>query len=92
MTKLLEKDLVYKNIGCAMTVNKELGHGLREKTYERALYLELKYQGIIYSQQSRYPVLYRNETIDEYIPDIKVEDKVIIEIKTVDAIMDEHRG
>ena len=92
MTKLLEKDLVYKIIGCAITVQKKLGHGLREKTYERALCLEFKYQGIEYSQQSRYPVIYRNETIDEYIPDIEVENKVVVEIKTADTIMDEHRG
>ena len=37
MTKLIEKDLVYRIIGCAMAVHNEIGHGFREKTYENAL-------------------------------------------------------
>jgi len=43
---LLEKELIYKLAGAAMAVLNELGHGLREKTYERALVLELRHFGI----------------------------------------------
>ena len=92
MTELIEKDLVYKIIGCAMKVHNEIGHGLREKTYERATCVEFNHQKIIYTKQSKYPVFYRDELIDEYIPDLEVEGKVIVEIKTVDTIIDEHRG
>ena len=92
MTELIEKDLVYKIIGCAMKVHNEIGHGLGEKTYERAICVEFNHQKIIYTKQSKYPVFYRDELIDEYIPDLEVEGKVIVEIKTVDNIIDEHRG
>ena len=45
--ELIEKDLTFKVVGCAMTVLNGLGHGLREKTYERALCVEFQYQCIL---------------------------------------------
>ena len=42
--KWVENDLVYQITGCAMAIMNELGHGLREKTYERACCVEFKYQ------------------------------------------------
>ncbi|MCH8069750.1 MAG: GxxExxY protein [Candidatus Marinimicrobia bacterium] len=92
MTELLEKDLVYKIIGCAMKVHKELGHGLREKTYERGMCVEFVYKNINFNQQKKYPVYYRGEIIDEFIPDLVVEKRIVVEIKTVVTISDEHRG
>lgn len=92
MTELLEKDLVYKIIGCAMKVHKELGHGLREKTYERGMCIEFVYENINFNQQKKYPVYYRGEIIDEFIPDLVVEKRIVVEIKTVTTISDEHRG
>ena len=89
---VIEKELVYRIVGCAMAVNNEIGHGLREKTYERALCLELEHEGISYSQQTKYPVHYRGKIIDEFVPDLAVENKVIVEAKTVESIRDEHRG
>ncbi|NIR53068.1 GxxExxY protein [candidate division KSB1 bacterium] len=74
-----------------MSVN-TLGPGLREKTYENALCVEFRHQGIEYSQQARYPVYYRNELIDEFVPDLVVEQRVIVDIKTVESITDDHRG
>lgn len=75
-----------------MAVRNSIGPGLREKTYENAMCVELRYQGINYSQQSRYPVFHRGELIDEFVPDLVVEERVIIDNKTVDTIIDEHRG
>jgi len=92
MVELLEKDLVYKIVGCAMAVHNEIGHGFREKTYERALCVEFNHQGLEYTQQSVFPVMYRNEKIDRYIPDLIVENKIIIETKTVENIIADHRG
>ena len=54
MVELIEKDGVYKIVGCAMEVLNELGHGLREKTYEKALCIEMKSQNIFYEQQKVY--------------------------------------
>ena len=90
--ELIEKELTFQIVGCAMTVLNELGHGLREKTYERALCVELKHQGILFQQQHSYPVYYRGEHIDDYIPDLEVEGRLIVEIKTVDKIISEHIG
>ncbi len=92
MTKLIEKDLVYKIVGCAMAVHNEIGHGFREKTYENALCVEFKHEGLEYAQQSAFPVMYRNEKVDRYIPDLIVENKIIVDTKTVESIIDEHRG
>ncbi len=92
MTKLIEKDLVYRIIGCAMAVHNEIGHGFREKTYEPALCVEFKHEGLEYAQQSAFPVMYRNEKVDRYIPDLIVENKIIVDTKTVESIIDEHRG
>ena len=90
--KWVENDLVYKIAGCAMAVLNELGHGLREKTYERALCVEFKRQNVAFDQQHVHPVNYHGEHIDDYIPNLEVEGRVIVEIKTVDAITDEHMG
>ena len=89
---MLEKELVYKIAGCAMTVLNELGHGLREKTYERALCVEFNIQKIVFDQQKIYPVYYKNIKVDEFIPDLLVENKVIVDLKTIENITDEHRG
>ena len=92
MTKLIEKDLVYKIVGCAIAVHNEIGHGFREKTYENALCVEFKHEGLEYAQQSVFPVMYRSEKVDRYIPDLIVENKIIVDTKTVESIIDEHRG
>ena len=92
MADLIEKDLVFQIIGCAMTVHNEIGPGLREKTYENALCVEFRHQGIQYSQQTHYPVHYRGELVDEFIPDLIVEQRVIVDTKTAESIIDVHRG
>ena len=71
-----------------MQVLNELGHGLREKTYERALCVELDHQKISYEQQKRYPVLYRNVKVDEYIPDLEVEKILLLDTKVIAKIGD----
>jgi len=88
----VESDLTYKVVGCAMTVLNELGHGLREKTYERALCIELRHQGLFVDTQKAYPVFYRGDHIDDYIPDIEIEGRLIVEVKTTESIVDEHIG
>ena len=90
--ELIEKDLTFRVVGCAMAVLNELGHGLREKIYERALCVEFQHQGIHFQQQHIYPVYYRGEHIDDYIPDLEVEWRLVVEIKTVDKIIPEHLG
>ena len=90
--ELVEKELTYRIVGCAMAVLNELEHGLREKTYERALCIELRRQGLDFQQQHIYPIYYHGEHIDDYIPDLEVDDSLIVEVKTVEKIIDEHIG
>ncbi|MDT8391074.1 MAG: GxxExxY protein [Lentisphaeria bacterium] len=88
----LHKDLTGSIIGAAMVVHNEIGHGLREKTYENGLCVELGIQKIRFGKQSRYPVFYRDVQIDEFIPDMVVDERVIVENKVVESITDEHVG
>jgi GxxExxY protein len=81
-------ELVFKLNGAAMTILNALGHGLREKTYERALCVEMDYLGIRYDQQKHYPVFYREVKIDEYIPDLEIEDTLLLDTKVVPKIGD----
>lgn len=88
----VETDLCFKVTGCAMAVLNEIGHGLREKTYERGLCVEFSEQGLAFNSQHEYPVIYKGTQIDLYIPDIEVEGRIIVETKVVDHINDEHIG
>jgi GxxExxY protein len=90
--QLEEKDLVFQIVGCSMEVLNELGHGLREKTYERALCVEFRLQEIRFSQQAIYPVHYKGEKIDDYIPDLIVEGRVVVDTKTIESIGDDEAG
>jgi GxxExxY protein len=54
--ELKNYDIVYQVVGFAMEVINELGHGLREKTYEKALIVELKRNNFLFSQQKIYKV------------------------------------
>ena len=75
-----------------MEVHNEIGHGFREKTYENALCKELQFIEIPYDQQRKFDIRYRDSVIDEFIPDLIVNDELIVELKTVEKIIDEHKG
>lgn len=84
-------DLSFKVIGCAYEVHKELGAGLLESVYEACLCYELSKLNIAYERQKVLPVLYKDEKIDcGYRIDILVENKIIIELKTVENLLPIH--
>ena len=66
-----------------MAVLNELRPGLDEKLYERALLLELTQRGHKVSQQRPYPVHYRDVHIGSLVPDLIVDDQVIVEAKVI---------
>ena len=84
--ELLCKEEVYQVVGCAMEVLNTLGNGLLEKPYENALAVEFKKQGIPFSQQPRFPVTYKSVHVGEYIPDLIVAEKVIVDTKVIEKI------
>jgi GxxExxY protein len=77
-------------IGAAYEVSNTLGAGFLEKLYERALVSELTLRGISVQSQVVYPVTYKGTIVGEYIPDLVVEDRLIIELKCVDRFAPVH--
>lgn len=85
------KDIVYKIIGAAMTVHKELRWGLAEPIYNEALHLELLNLGIDNEREVHLPCYYKGQLLSKYYKmDIVVGD-IIVELKSVDEIISEHR-
>jgi len=91
-SELLHKELAFQIVGAAMEVLNTLGHGLNEKVYENALIVELRQRGIKTDQQKRFKVLYKNVLVGEYIPDLVVEDTIIVDAKVIEAISDAEIG
>jgi len=87
---ILYKDLSYKIIGIAMRVHSKLGYGFLEKVYENALMVLFRREGIEAKQQVPITVYFEEEVVGNYYADILVEDKVILEIKSVENIIDAH--
>jgi GxxExxY protein len=90
--KFLYKEEAYKINGCAMEVLNTLGHGLWEKPYENALVVEFELGKIPYAQQRVYPVVYKEVQVGEYIPDLIVFDKIVVDTKVVNRISDHEVG
>jgi GxxExxY protein len=78
--------LTYRINGAIFEVNRVLGAGFLEKVYENALRVELKKQGLKADSQVPISVKYKDEVVGEYLADILVEDKVILELKAVDKL------
>ena len=88
---ILENEISSKVIGAAITIHKELGPGLLESTYEICLAYELREMGLTVKQQQALPVVYKNVKLDAgYRIDLLIENKVIVEIKSVEALADIH--
>jgi GxxExxY protein len=85
-------DSTYQINGATYEVNRELGSGFLEKAYENALMLELKERGLRAENQVPIRVKYKGREVGEYLADIVVEDKVLIELKTVDSIQKLHEA
>ena len=81
-SKLLYEEESYKIRGACFRVYNTLGGGIKEKIIERALAKELQVQGFEVGHQIRVEMSYRGETIGTYIPDLVVDDKIMIELKS----------
>ena len=79
-------------VDAALAVHRELGPGLLESVYEAALAYELEDRGLRVRRQVSIPVHYRNLRFDEgYRADLVVEDKIIVEIKSVESLHHAHK-
>ena len=86
-------ELTSKIIGCAIEVHKSLGPGLLESAYEECLSYELSKAGLKIERQKALPVVYKEIKLDcGYRIDILVENAVVIELKSVDALNPIHEA
>ena len=86
-------ELSNKVIGCAIEVHRNLGPGLLESTYEQCLAHELKQNGIFFKLQYPFPVEYKGVKLDCcYRLDILIEDKLIVELKSVEKLAAIHEA
>jgi GxxExxY protein len=93
----MEKELKYaettgKVLGCAFDVIKELGAGFLESVYEKAMVVALGQAGLAAKSQYPIKVMFRGQCVGDFYADILVEDKVILELKAVKALMPEHQA
>lgn len=86
-----EEDQILKTVvGAAYEVSNVLGPGFVEKVYERALVRELTGKGLQTKSQVRFAVLYKGQCVGEYVADLVVEDRILVELKCVDDFLPQH--
>jgi hypothetical protein len=71
-------------IECAIEVHRALGPGLREKTYDEALAIEMLERRMVFERQVRIPVQYKGHLVGEYGLDFVVGNTVVVEVKAVE--------
>lgn len=88
-----ENDISYKVIGCAIEVHRQLGPGLLESAYQECLFYKLKKEGLQVEKEKSMPLVFEEVKLDVgYRIDLLVESKVVIELKSVEALNDVHRA
>jgi len=93
MSTILYKEESFKIIGACFNVYKDKGSGFLESVYHECLEIEFRFQGIPFSSQKELELFYRNEKLKQtYKPDFICYDRIIVEIKSVAKLIDEHRA
>ncbi len=91
--KMKHEDITKRIIGSAIEVHKHLGPGLLESIYERCLDYEFSLSGLKSERQKQVLVYYKDLELDADLrADFVVENKVVVELKAVDAVHDVHRA
>jgi GxxExxY protein len=89
---LMEGELTAKIIGAAFRVQNTLGAGFLEKVYENALSIELRKCGLAVESQKGFPVRYEGTVVGDYLADLVVSAKVIVECKAVNNLDPVHEA
>lgn len=82
MVELVYPELSYKIVGVLFSVFKQLGGGLQEKIYQRALRSAFQRQGLSFAEQVRFDIEINGESIGRYYFDFVIEEKIVLEIKS----------
>lgn len=85
---LPNNDITFRIIGSAMRVHSTLGPGLREKPYENALCIDLMENDFQVDQQRAFPIFYHEQPVGDCIPDIFVNEEIVVDVKSIDHIGD----
>ncbi len=87
----IENEIATKIIGCAIEVHRQLGPGLLESAYQECLRYELAQAGLDVVGERPMPIVYKDIRLDHgYRIDLLVENRIVVEIKAVDALTDVH--
>ena len=90
MAEIIEKELSYLVMQAAYEVHNNLGPGFPESIYETAMIRELMARNLVLQRQKRIVVNYKGEPLGEFILDLTVNEKIILELKAISAIMKIH--
>ena len=86
------EELVHRVIGCCIAVHRELGPGLIEAAYARAVRVELMASNLSFESEKRYPIRYREKTVYVHRLDLVVERQMLVELKCVDSLHPVHHA
>jgi GxxExxY protein len=93
MTDLIYKEQSYKIIGVCMNIHRILGMGLKEVNYKDAMQIDFLEQGIPFERKKKFVVKYKDYLLpNPYIADYVVFDSMIIEVKSVPCMVEEHKA
>ena len=88
---ILYPELSYKIVGLAIRVHTQLGYGYLEKVYENSMMVLFEKEGILVQQQVPTPVYFEGKMVGDYIADIMVDNKIILELKSIKEITEVHK-
>src|SRR5215831_14446109 len=86
------EDLVSQTIGCCIAVHREIGAGLPEHAYSKALAFELTAAQIPFEREKRYPLEYRGEYLCDVYLDFVIANSLVVEIKAVEHLAPIHHS
>jgi len=93
MPEIIYRDESYAIMGACFEVYKEKGHGFVEPVYQECMEIELASRDIPFEAQKALPLDYKGTPLKHsYIPDLVCYGKIIVELKAVSALTDEHRA
>ena len=92
MNNFMHKQLTEKILKAYYDVYNHLGYGFLEKVYQNAMYFELKSLGLDVAPQKKILVFYKGNVVGEYFADLIINDKIIIELKACEILMDVHKA
>lgn len=90
MANLLHRSITDAILKVYYDVYNELGYGFLEKVYQNAMYFELKSLGYKVEAQKQIKVYFKEQLVGEYFSDLLVEEKVIVELKATELLMNVH--